>query len=63
MIRSSRNRGQANIYTLLSLIALVALMVGVGYMWYRNSKLTGSMNPLTIRSSAAEPVWVMPARA
>jgi len=53
MTRNSRNRGASNIYTLLSVIALVALIIGVGYMWYRNSKLTGSLNPFTIQTSDA----------
>lgn len=50
-----RSRTDNDIFTVLLLIALVALIAGVGYLWYRDSQLTGSMNPfkLSVPNSVA----------
>jgi hypothetical protein len=45
----------SNIYTILLFIALVALIAGVGYTWYRSSQITGTANPF------APPAAAMPA--
>lgn len=37
-----------NVYTALALIATIALAVGVGYLWYVNTHMTGQSNPMAI---------------
>lgn len=36
---------ESNIYTILIFIALLVLLAGVGYVWYRFYELTGSFVP------------------
>ncbi len=42
----------SNIYTVLALIAFLALACAIGYVWYRSSDLFGSGNPFKIERSA-----------
>ena len=37
-----------NVYTALSLVAMLALLIGVGYIAYKNTQLTGQGNPFAI---------------
>ncbi|MCC7204430.1 MAG: hypothetical protein IT441_05075 [Phycisphaeraceae bacterium] len=48
---TARQGGQANIYTVLALIATVALLIGVVYVGYKNVTLTGSSNPFYVVES------------
>ncbi|MEM6458690.1 MAG: hypothetical protein AAF710_04795 [Planctomycetota bacterium] len=34
-----------NIFTVLAFVALVTLIIGVGYTWMRLADVTGSLNP------------------
>lgn len=47
-------RAVSNVYTVLLLIALVALLVGIAYVWWRYYELTGSFNPFDVASAAGE---------
>jgi len=38
----------SNIYTVLMVIAVVALLVGGLYVWYRSTQVFGGMNPLSV---------------
>jgi len=42
-----------SIYTVLVGIALVVLICGIGYVWFRNYQLTGSANPFQLQGSQA----------
>lgn len=46
-IPPSGPRGKApnNIYTVLSLIAIVALVFGISFIWYRSYQLFGTAHP------------------
>ncbi|MCC7407729.1 MAG: hypothetical protein IT442_06630 [Phycisphaeraceae bacterium] len=48
---AARQGGQSNIYTVLALIAAVALLIGVAYVGYKNVTLTGSSNPFHVVES------------
>ena len=39
---------RSNIFTVLILIALVALLCGVGYLAYKNFEMTGTSNPFAV---------------
>jgi hypothetical protein len=41
-------RGPMDIYTVLSLIALLALIVGVSFVWVRSTALFENPNPFTV---------------
>lgn len=41
---------RSNIYTVLVFIAVVALACGVGYVAYKNTKLTGTGNPFSVKA-------------
>lgn len=45
-------RVPGNIYTVLALIALLALGFGIGYVAYKNMQMTGSRNPFEILPAA-----------
>ena len=52
-IQNALRRGQANVYTILILVAFVALTAGVGITWWKNTELTkgepgGGSNPLFV---------------
>ena len=36
-----------NIYSLLVFVAFVALAIGVGVVWWKNTQLTGDLQPAT----------------
>ena len=38
----------ANVYTVLLLIAALALLAGVGYVWYRYADMFGTSNPFAV---------------
>ena len=39
---------QNNVYTMLMLATIVALAVGIGVLWLKNTELTGESNPFLI---------------
>jgi len=41
-------RPQPNIYTVLALIAVVALLIGIVFVAYKNTQATGKGNPFYI---------------
>ena len=45
---TTRSKSTANIYTVLAVIATLALIVGVAYVWNVNTTLTGQGNPMYI---------------
>lgn len=45
---AKRGRAENDIVTVLLLVAAVALLIGVGYVWYRDSQMTGSVNPFKL---------------
>lgn len=49
---SSRTRAtvppSSNVYTVLVVVAAVALAIGCGYLWVKNTSLTGQSNPFYI---------------
>jgi len=47
--RRPRGKPSDDVYTVLIAIALVVLICGVGYVWYRNYQLTGNANPFQLR--------------
>lgn len=57
------NTPSNNIYTVLVFIALVVLLVGVGYVWYRSYQVTGSANPFQVGQSAWQMLPSLPVRA
>lgn len=42
-----------NIYTVLTLVALLALLAGVAFVLYRSDQLFGTMNPLEVKDLSA----------
>jgi len=44
-------RPQPNIYTVLALIAVVALLIGIVYVAYKNTQATGKSNPFYVVQS------------
>ena len=43
---ANQNSVPNNIYTVLTLVALLALLVGVGYVVMRSNELFGTWNPM-----------------
>jgi len=56
------NSPSNNIYTVLAFIALVVLIAGVIYVWYRSYQVTGSANPFQIGTSAMKLIPGVPGR-
>lgn len=52
--RSNRAKADNNVYTVLAAIALVALLAGVIYVWFRSAALFDAANPFAPVSAAAE---------
>ncbi len=50
--------GRSDIYTLLMLIACLALLVGIGFIWYRGAELFGTSNPFEVVSQRDRPAPV-----
>jgi len=48
----NRVRMGNNVYTTLLVIALVALVLAAGYLWYRDSQLSGSVNPFKLEQGS-----------
>jgi hypothetical protein len=48
----ARRGAPGNIYTVLALIALLVLGAGIGYMAYKNVRMTGASNPFLVMPSA-----------
>ena len=44
----ARSAGRSDIYTLLLVIAAVALAVAIGFLWHRNTTLMDTANPFHI---------------
>lgn len=40
--------GRADIYTVLIVVAFLALLIGIGFVWYRSSVLFETGNPFTV---------------
>lgn len=40
--------GRADIYTVLIVVAFLALLVGIGFVWYRSGVLFDTGNPFTV---------------
>ena len=52
MAETRAHSPSSNIYTVLLLVALIALIAGVSYLWYRNGQLLGSyLNPFQIQTA------------
>lgn len=49
----SRSTPGSDVYTVLVFIALLALIVGVVYVWYRSGQLYGSWNPFSFEVRSA----------
>lgn len=47
-----------NIYTVLALIALLALGCGIGFVAYKNMQMTGSSNPFEILPAGWLSSWL-----
>lgn len=45
-----RTAASSDIYTVLTLLAVLALGVGVGFVWWRGSQLFGTSNPFEIHA-------------
>ena len=43
-----QSKASANVYTALALAAVICLGVSIGYLWIKNTQLTGNDNPLYI---------------
>ena len=50
-----RGTASNNIYTVLALIALVALVIGIGFIAIRTKTIFGTANPFSIEISQAGP--------
>jgi hypothetical protein len=46
--RRPRSKPESDIYTVLAGIALIALICGIGYVWYRQYEFTGTFNPIDL---------------
>lgn len=55
MDMTARKRRMAGntVYTTLLVVALIALIIGVGYLWYRDSQISGSWNPFKLPTSSS----------
>jgi hypothetical protein len=53
----TRHTGHSDIYTLLIVIAAVALLVGIGFVWYRSTALFDASNPFAVVSQSV-PRWL-----
>lgn len=51
---------QMNIYTVLAVVATLALLVGVGFVWKTSSELTGEKNPWYVEPDTADQASVRP---
>jgi len=40
--------GRADVYTVLIVVAFLALLVGIGFVWYRSGALFDTGNPFTV---------------
>ena len=45
---NARRRAPLDIYTVLTLIALLTLIVGIGFVWYKAQLLFGGAHPFEI---------------
>ncbi len=45
--------GRMDIYTLLIVVAFVALAIGIGFVWYRSGVLFDTASPFEVISTAA----------
>ncbi len=54
---------QMNIYTVLAMVATIALGVGVGFVWNISSKLTTQKNPWHVEPATADQASVQPPAA
>lgn len=52
---NARRRGQANVYTILILVAFVALSAGVGIAWWKNTELTKGES-----GAGSNPLYILP---
>ena len=41
-------KASGNVYTVLAFIAMAALLVGIGFVWYRGYVLFGMSNPFQV---------------
>lgn len=53
---------QMNIYTVLAVVATLALLVGIGFVWNVSSKITGQQNPWYIEPNTADQNSIQPAQ-
>ena len=49
--------GRMDIYTLLVIVAFVALVLGIGFVWYRSGALFNTASPFEIISKPAAGMW------
>lgn len=54
---STRHTGHSDVYTLLIVIAAIALLVGIGFVWYRSAELFDASNPFAVVSQSV-PHWL-----
>lgn len=52
---------QANIYTVLVVIATLVLIVGIGFVWKTAGEMTGQSNPWYVEPATANQASVQPA--
>ena len=50
-----------NIYTVLAVVATVALIIGIGFLWGANGKINGGKSPWYIEPKTADQNSVQPA--
>lgn len=59
--RRARTKPGSNVYTALTAIALIVLLCGIGYLWYRQYQFTGTYKPFDLKlDTSAVPAEVMP---
>lgn len=51
--RRGRAKPTSDIYTALAAIALIVLICGIGYLWYRQYQFTGTYNPIDFKPDPA----------
>ncbi len=60
MARTARRVPTSNIYTILVFAAALALLIAIGYVWYRSTQVFPNQSPLSPKAPAIGVAALLP---